>query len=111
MLYSVAVSQETRGKVLLAHQIAMLPLEEQLEGLQKAIVTAQGLKRRNIQSEIEVRARRLTSSTPPVRLLCMGTCAASGLQRAALSSSHPRTRLHPYTHGLPAACATIHGDQ
>lgn len=38
-----------------AHQLAMMPLEEQLEGLQKAIVTAQGLKRRNIQAEIEVR--------------------------------------------------------
>jgi hypothetical protein len=48
------LSQEQRAKVVTAHQLAMMPLEEQLEGLQKAIITARGLKRRNIQSEIEV---------------------------------------------------------
>ena len=51
----LAPAQELRAKVTTAHQLAMMPLEEQLEGLQKAIVTAQGLKRRNIQAEIEVR--------------------------------------------------------
>ncbi len=38
-------------------QTTMRPLEEQLEGLLKAIITARGLKRRNIESEIQVKSR------------------------------------------------------
>ena len=58
--------QEKRGRVELQLQAALKPLEEQLEGLLKAIITARGLKRRNIESEIQVPTGTLTQATATV---------------------------------------------
>ena len=41
-----------------AEQRYLAPLQEQLEAMEKAIVTARGLKRVNLEAEIKVRWRR-----------------------------------------------------
>lgn len=43
-----------RGMMIEEQQRYLAPLEEQLEAMEKAIVTARGLKRANLDSEIKV---------------------------------------------------------
>jgi hypothetical protein len=57
MLHTVVgVVQKRRGALVLEQQRYLMPLEVQLESLQKAIITARGLKRRDLEFEIKVSA-------------------------------------------------------